>query len=929
MRTGARIADQMDQRMGRAAARPLRQVRARLLTGWARVVTAHPWAVLVASLALAAGAVWWTAERMTFLSDRSDMIDRSLPWQQRYFAYQRAFPSWNDAVVVVERAGAPPATVDAFLGALAARLKNDPTFPAVDAGFPTKDAPPGLLLSEPVERVREVASELRRAAPALAARSLGDLLSLSTLAPDLSAQQRAELTGLLRRATRAGLGESGDTGVLGLPSPDSMQWLTTPSGRFSVVLVSLTRAVAAGDRDVNVEARPIAALRAHVRALLSEARFRDVRVGVTGVPVLEADESGQAMVDGARAGALSLILIAGLMFWTYRGVVIPLLALLALLIGVAWSFGWLTVSVGHLQLLSSIFAAILLGLGVDNAIHLIARLELVRPDHDHMPPAIEDAFRAVGPGVVTSALTVAAAFLAMTLTRFNGVAEMGVIAAGGVILCAIAVMSCFPALLEVIPHPERHLRKRTGGRRQPFLRGRLNIVDRRAGLFASIALVVFAGAAWIGSGVRYDPDLMKLLPEGSESAVWEHRLTEDDQRSAWHAVVLAGSEAEAARLAESLRAAPGVAAVEGAGMLFPARLEEKEAVLRGLPAPPAGAEDVSGEPGDPRPAAAAIAARWEVTDAALAGAARSLASLDDAQARRAAEAFLRDRARLAETVTALRGAAEPTPAQLPAALRRQFVGLDGSLLLKVYPETPPAGESVLAPQNLNRFMGAVLRVAPNATGPASQIYESTRVISRAYVLAAVYSLAAIMLLLLVDFRSLADVACAMAPVLIGSAMLAAMMRLADISLNFANMIVLPLIVGLGVSAGVHAVNRWKQQPYDPPAGLAGGSGRGILLTTLTTMFGFACMLTAHHRGIRSLGFVMSVGLLLVLIATVFFVPAILRLRTRLHDRRTGGGAQAGRDGADGSSEAEGDGGMIEVSAAARGADSVTPSTGRA
>src|SRR5690606_3014635 len=125
-----------------------------------------------------------------------------------------------------------------------------------------------------------------------------------------------------------------------------------------------------------------------------------INAGVTGVPVLEADEARQSIDDASRSTILAFILIAALLVFVYRGIWAPALAIIALLIGVAWSFGYLTLAVGHLQLLSIVFAVILLGLGVDTAIHLIARLELVHPDHDHLPLAIARTFRGVGPGVV-------------------------------------------------------------------------------------------------------------------------------------------------------------------------------------------------------------------------------------------------------------------------------------------------------------------------------------------------------------------------------------------------------------------------------------------------------------------------------------------------------------------------------------------------
>ena len=148
----------------------------------------------------------------------------------------------------------------------------------------------------------------------------------------------------------------------------------------------------------------------------------------------------------------------------------------------------------------------------------------------------------------------------------------------------------------------------------------------------------------------------------------------------------------------------------------------------------------------------------------------------------------------------------------------------------------------------------------------------------AYRWAALCAGLAIVVILLWDFRSVGDVLCALAPVGVGLVWLLGVMGAAGVELNFANTIVLPLVVGIGVDAGVHAVHRWRQQPGGRPAGLAGGTGRAITLTSVTTVLGFACMAAAEHRGIRSLGVVMSVGLVMVWLASVVVLPGVLALR---------------------------------------------------
>lgn len=870
-----------------------RNVRDRLLTAWARIVTTRPVLTLVVACLVGLVSVGVTLRGLTFKSDRSDLIDPALPWQQRYSAYRAQFPRWDDAAVVIDTGDTPAAraVAERFIAAFEKSLAGSEHFDAVTAGFPREEAPLSLILTQPRERVKEVVDQLSQAAPVLGAPALDALIGLSQLGgTSLGAAQREGLRGLLERVHASGTGTAG--GVLGLEAGSGTERLISSSGRLATVLVSL-RTPDDPRAGVNQREKAIAALRDRLEEVRAgDPEFQSIEAGVTGVPVLESDETTLSTRDAALASVLSLALIAILMLIAYRGFVVPVFAVVSLLIGMAWSFAWATLAVGHLQLLSVTFASMLLGLGIDVAIHIIARLELVHADHEHLGEAIAQAFRGVGPGILTASFTIAAASAAMALTPFRGVAEMGIISAGGIVLCTISVMCCLPAMLMLMPRPEARLRSHDGGVSRPFM-GALGLAfHRHPAPVLTTAAAVILGTGWLAKDARYDPDLQKLMPTSTESVVWQKRLEVDDEKSVWHAVVTARDMDEARSLTERLRGLDTVSDVGGVGMLVrpESDLNEKSALLARLPdvaaflapaaarADPPSATQIEGL----RKTAASLAGRWEEQDAPLASAARAVAEMTDDQVDRAMAAYHADRLALLARIDGLRKAAMPPPESLPGALRELMIGRDGSLLLRVYPKADPAGGSVLAPQRLNAFARSVLSVAPAATGPAIQIHESTRLITRSYIEAGLYALGAIIILLLLDFglglAGILDTLCALLPVALGGVLTLAVMSVAGVALNFANMIVLPLLIGIGVGCGVHAVRRWRLQPGDHPLGLAGGSGRAITLTTLTTVFGFAAMMTGQHRGIWSLGFVMSLGLAAVWAVTILVLPAVLRLR---------------------------------------------------
>ncbi|MHC4218548.1 MAG: MMPL family transporter, partial [Planctomycetota bacterium] len=625
--------------------------------------------------------------------------------------------------------------------------------------------------------------------------------------------------------------------------------------------------------------------------------------GVTGIPAIEADETSQAIHDSTVASVLAIVLITLVMFIAFRGLAVPLLAATALLIGMSWSFGWLILSVGHLQLLSVVFSVILLGMGIDFALLFVSRLELVQNEHRLLSSATARVYRRMGPGMLTGAVTTAAAFAATALTDFRGMAEMGIIAAGGILLCLIAVLSAFPALLALTGRWKRIIRQRPGGEGARFAFGYLDFIDAHPRATLTTVGIVVLCLAGLAVRVKYDPNIMHLQSAGVESVRWEHRLVEEDAHSVWSAAVMTTPQ-QAPGLVDRLRRVEGVFDVSGMGMFFPTDYDERRQLIaetRDQPLEPREAEPgltstltqlaavraglrLRGRnaPDDVQPRLAAVDQR--LVDAMRAGGRMTAAEQEDAWATLDAR-FLAARDELVQWADEALAPRAPTADDLPPLLREMWVGTDGSWLLQVYPEAADEQVSILAPERLGPFVrdlkAALADTDTDIIGAPVQIYESSQLIKREYIKAAAYAIAAILVLLCLDFRRLADALCAMAPVTVGFIGAFGMMGLMGVPLNFANIIVLPIIFGIGVNAGVQVVHRWRQEPMGLPKGLSGGTGRGITLTMMTTMIGFGCLLIAEHRGIRSLGFVMVIGLSVTLLACYTVLPAVLRLRGRL------------------------------------------------
>jgi predicted RND superfamily exporter protein len=210
---------------------------------------------------------------------------------------------------------------------------------------------------------------------------------------------------------------------------------------------------------------------------------------------------------------------------------------------------------------------------------------------------------------------------------------------------------------------------------------------------------------------------------------------------------------------------------------------------------------------------------------------------------------------------------------LPLVLRNRFVGITGKQLLLVYPK-----EDVWERGAQETFVREISSVVPTATGTPVQLYHYTELLKVSYMEAAGWALGAIVLLVFIHFRSPARVALSLLPVAIGALWMAGFMGMTGIPFNPANIMTLPLVIGIGVTNGIHILNRFAEERT--PAILGKSTGKAVLISGLTTIAGFGSLIIADHRGIRSLGWVMAVGTATCMIAAMTLLPALLTLRER-------------------------------------------------
>jgi uncharacterized protein len=898
---------------------PAANFRYRLFCAIARLDERRPWQVLMAAVALAVLSLWYAKARLEFRTGRDDLVSADSRDSRNYLRYAREFPDL-DGIIVVIPTEPSEAQAEQFADSLAKRLRADQinvksVFYRVEPRLVGDKALLYLDTSELTSlttRISTVLPFLRAYAADSRLVSLFHRVNAMLEVSTSSGRGLQMMTGRMvggSGAEQIGAGSHQAfppgralpdmrlldpvlTGLAG-ESPDaaSSAWsalipdetpavrdtyLSSSDGKYLLMHVTPGRGADHG-RD------PVAAIEGHVAAV--RAFLPDVEAGITGGPALAYGEKRTTQHDMMQGSIIAVIGLILLLVVPFRGIVEPFFSILALLLGVAWSFGFTTLVVGHLNLLSAVFTSVLAGIGINFPIHLMARYDEGRRRGLQMPAALELAVVNTGTGVFASACIMALAFLMPMFTDFRGIAELGEISAAGLFLCLISAMLVFPALIA--------LRDRRADARPPLRlslapqRSTLERLFARPGWITAVTIVATAAAAVLIRGVTFDQNILSLQASGDEAVRFETALLHDSGRSSWFAVALAPSQKIAERRANAFRKLPEVSAVETLATYLPddqaiklALLNHLHEELAGLvvapPAHPSRADalrrelmtlrerlrtiapfDSSGGAARTEALIASAIMRLKADPAPLAGYERRLAT------------------NLGARLTELEGLLAPAPVtaqNLPQVMRDRFIGTSGLYLVQIYPKG-----NVWADAPLQRFVKALRTVDRDVSGPPVQTYTIATVMRLGYQRAGLLALIAVFVFVFADFRNLRDALLATVPLVFGGAWLLEAMAGLGWGFNLANLFAVPIIIGMGVDNGVNMIYRWREEEDKSSLILTKAVGKSVTICSLTTVAAFAALIPARHHGISSLGWVLTLGVGFILLATLIVLPALFEL----------------------------------------------------
>ena len=869
---------------------------AKVLTDWVDAVRRHARTVVTCIGTVTVALAIYTALFLGINSDNVGLVPDTLPSRQAHENFIRHFPNLEEALFVVIDATTPELAREAA-DRLVERLKGEPA-------TITRIYQPGSgeffqqhgLLYRSVDELDDFADQMARIQPLVgqleARPQIHTMVEL--LQDGLQEGSGHDLASEDWVAVLDRVGEA--TLVASNEYPVAISWEEVLL-RGSALDISTRRVIVVHPvldyEDILLGRKPMNTIRdAALELGLSEER--GVRIRLTGTPALNYDEMIGIAWDVGVAGVFCFAMVAFVLRRALRSTRMVIASLITLLTGLIWTAAFTAASIGSLNPLSITFAILFIGLGVDFGLHLgTGYMDQRRQGADH-PEALRVAAAHVGSSLVICTLTTSIGFYVFVPTEYRGVAELGLIAGTGMFIILGLTLTLFPALIS------SGLSIRSAKDLEAPLRFQTRFwqhLARRPGAVRAVAAVAFVVAAAIASqGLRFNANAVDMRDPETESVQAFRDLLDNTLTSPWYLNVLMPDLDSAVRLGEKLETLPEVSHVMTLETFVPEDQEEKLAIL----------DDVSflfeipEIPSEPAPVASTgeqieeLRELRDYLDTHTQAGGREPLNQAMARLRDHLDQFLdriqkgeeADRA-LAQLQAVL---LDPFPAHLdrlrktlqaqairqdnlPDEVVESMLTEDGIARIQVYP-----ADALQDGPSLRHFVEVIAEAAPNAAGVPLNLVEFGDLIRSSFFQALVSAALIIALILWLMWRSLVDMLLVMAPLALGALLTTATARLLDIPLDFTNVVVLPLLFGIGVDSAIHLVHRHKEISGSGEDLLGTSTARAVFYSAFTTIVSFGSLAFAGQRGLASLGMMLSFGLLYTIACVLVVLPALLDLR---------------------------------------------------
>jgi hopanoid biosynthesis associated RND transporter like protein HpnN len=848
----------------------------------ARVViwcSRHAWLVIVLALIAGAGFGWVSANRLSIDTDTDRLLSEKLVWRQREIKFDKEFPQ-NSALIAVVVRGSTPEQAESATAALAAKLTGTPLFTSVTRpdGGPFFDKN-GLMLL-PVADVQNLSDSMIKAQgligniaadPSL--RGLANTLSVFLEGVKRGDAQRSDIAPAL-----TAIGTAVDENLDAAKPLRPMSWQSTLTGRkpSSTDLQRFIQAKPVLDFTSLTPGKAATDFIRQSAADLGLTPDNGVTIKLTGDVPLN-DEQFATVSQGLGVSlVVAMVLVALLLYGALKSVRMALAILATLVIGLLATAAFAAVAVHTLNLISVAFAILFVGIAVDFGIQFSVRYRTQRNRIDDFPKALDSTAHLVGPALLLAALAASSGFFSFLPTAYRGVSELGIIAGVGMIIAVFFNLTLLPALMTVMnlrPEP-----KPVGFR---VLAGLDNFLLRRRRLVLGVTGVLGIGAIALLPLLKFDFNPLNLMDPHTEAVSVMMELMKNPDTTPNTIEVLSPTLAEAGRQADKLSKLPEVSRAVTLLSYIPEDQPAKLAILQdtaSLIGPILDPPNIKPPPSAAEMRAAlakcAVALRAVVPPDAkdspelrLAVAFDKAIASPDAVLQRLQTVLLSGLTNELRQLRLTLSATKVTMADLPPELVRSWVAPDGTARAEIFPAGDANNNDVL-----RKFVAAVRAIVPDATGTPVSIQESSQTIVHAFLTAGILATIGITILLAITLRRVYDVAVALAPLLLAALFTLATTVIIGMPLNFANIIALPLLLGIGVAFDIYFVMNWRAGRDNP---LQSGTARAIVFSALTTTSAFGSLVLSSHPGTSEMGRLLSIEMFYTLACVLLIMPALL------------------------------------------------------
>jgi uncharacterized protein len=841
--------------------------------------TRYAWLTIAIAVVLTLASIDYAIHNFAINTDINKLISPEIDWRKREIAFDAVFPQYDSIIVVVD---APTAELaDEATATLVQHLseRNDlfrSVRPAGGAAFFRQNA----FLFQTPDQLRHIEETLVPAKP---------LIEVLASDPSLRGLTQTLSFGLM--GMQGGHLKFDDLSRPMNATADVLeQVLHNQPASFSWHALLSGKAAKPNELRRFIDVRPVldyASLEpGHrategIRQAASDSKLNSnfqAQIRLTG-PVFMADEEFATVKEGVvLSGTITAAIILVILWLALGWGRIVLAVLINLVIGLAITAAVGMMMVGALNLISVYFAVLFVGLGVDFGIQFSVRYRAERHAMNDLREALLLTGSRVATPLVLAACATAAGFMSFLPTNYRGVSELGLIAGVGMLIALATSMTLLPALLYLLNPPSEP--KPLG---YPALAPIDHFMERhRMPIVVGTMLVLLAGSPLL-YWLRFDFNPINLRNPNVESVATFLDLRNDPATGANAIQVLTPSLSEADVLAAKLRTLPEVSRTLTLASFIPNGQDENLSIIQNTakelqlslnPAemirPPTDTENIvalnrlaesltraaSGQDGNGAKAATRLG------DALLA-----LANADHIMREKAEVAFIPPLNTVLNELRGLLSVQRVTLQNLPPELVHQWMTVDGRARLEVSPKGDPNDN-----ETLRSFARAVLAVEPNAIAGPISILEAGRTILTAFIEAGIWALLSITVLLWIALRRIGDVLLTLIPLLLAGVLTLEICVLIGLPLNFANIIALPLLLGVGVAFKIYFIMAWREGQINL---LQSVLTRAVMFSAATTATAFGSLWLSSHPGTSSMGKLLALSLICTLAAATLFQPVLM------------------------------------------------------